>query len=76
MQEKIINTLKMILAKLYDCNTFTEIKLPGKKIQHSMALILKDLGIIDLITDMIDSFGRVYPLLKNFDQFSGQANKI
>lgn len=41
-----------------------------------MALILKDLGIIDLIIDMIRSFGLIYPFLKNFDQFSGQDNKI
>ena len=43
----------MILAKLYDCNTYADIKLPGKKSNHGMALILKDLGIIDLITDII-----------------------
>ena len=41
-----------------------------------MALILKDLGIIDLIIDIIQSFGNIYPFLKNFDQFSGQANQI
>lgn len=76
LQEKIINTLKMIITKLYECNNFSEISLPGKTASHWMALILKDLGIIDLIIDIIQSFGNIYPLLKNFDQFSGQANQI
>ena len=66
----------MLITKLYECHSYEEVSLPKKKPNREIALILKDVGIIDMVTQMIGSFGKVYNCLKNFDQFSGQANQI
>lgn len=38
--------------------------------------MMRDIGLVDILVDIVEVFGRVYPNLQGFDEFSGKGNEI
>jgi hypothetical protein len=74
LQESIRTTLEKLCCKLYGVNNSSDLGTVHSKPSYFVAVVMRDLKLIDMIVDIIVEFGKVYPNLKGFDEFSGKGN--